>query len=214
MQTIEVRGEIRQTAGKGGARRSRASGRTPGIIYGAGEAGIPISVDSKSFEHMLRMHPSGAFIIDLKILGRESEDMKALIKEVQRDPLTSRVLHVDLQHVSLTQKVVLNVPVHLIGTAIGVKEGGVLEHFVREVEVQCLALQIPESIDIEISDLTRGHSLHVSDLVPPEGVAILTPPTRVIAAVVMKAVEAEAEAAAPAAAEGAAPAAAAEEKAE
>lgn len=213
MQTIEVRGEIRQAGGKGGARRARASGRTPGILYGAGEAGLPISVDSKSFAHMLRQHPSGAFIIDLKIAGREGDDTKALIKEVQRDPLTSKILHVDLQHVSLDQKVVLHVPIHLVGTPVGVKEGGVLEHFVRDVEIQCLALQMPEGIDLDVSGLGRGHSLHVSDLSAPEGVTILTPGTRVIATIVTKVVEAEPEAAAPAAAEAAAPAAA-EEKAE
>ncbi len=214
METIEIRGEIRQLAGKGGARRARASGKTPGVIYGSGEASTPISLDRKSFETTLRLHPSGAFIIDLKLSGREGEDIKALIKEVQRDPLTSQILHIDLQHVSLTQKVVLHVPVRLVGTAVGAKEGGVLEHFLRDVEVQSLALQIPESIDIDVSDLQRGHSLHVSDLVPPEGVTILTPGTRVIASVVVKAAEPTAEEAAPAAAEAAAPAEATEEKAE
>jgi len=208
MQTIELRGELRTVVGKGNARRARAGGKTPGILYGAGEESLAISLDSKQFETILHLHNRGTFILDLKVDGQEDRELKAIIKELQRDPVTSRILHVDLQHVSLTQLVVVPVPVHLIGSPVGVKEGGVLEHFCREVEVQCQVVQIPEALEIDVADMTRGHSVHVRDLVPPAGVTILTPADRVVAGIVAKAVEV---APAPAAAPAEAPA---EEKAE
>ncbi len=211
MHTVEVRGEVRKASGKGGARQARAHGRTPGILYGAGEEPISISIDTRSFEKMLRQQGSAAFIVDLRLDGHEDRELKTLIKELQRDPITSAVLHVDLQHISMTQKIVVHVPVHLNGTPLGVKEGGILEQLLHKVEIQCLATQILERFEVDVSHLTKGHSVHVSDLPAQEGVTILTPAERVVATVVVKAVEAAPEA--PAAA--AAPAAAgAEEKGE
>lgn len=179
----------------------RAAGRIPGILYGKDDTSTAISIDTREFDGVLRKHGSGAFILDLKLEGQEDRDLKAIIKELQRDPVTSRILHVDLLHISMTQMISVNIPIHTVGTAIGVKEGGLLEHLCREIEVECQAASIPEDIKIDISELQKGDSIHVSDLVLPEGVTSLTPGDRVVTTIVAKAVvveptPAEAEAAA------------------
>lgn len=192
MQTFQVTGEVRVAKGKGGARQLRAAGRTPGVVYGSGEPSIPISLDTREFDTVLRKHGGGTFILDLKIVGREGQELKTIIKDVQRDPLTLRITHVDLQHVSLTQLVTVDVPLHFKGTAIGVKEGGVMEHFIREIEVECQAGQIPEAIEVDVTSYARGHSMHVRDLPGLGNVNVLTPADRVIFTIVTKAAEAEA----------------------
>lgn len=209
MAAIQVKAVLRDSGTKGHARRLRANGRIPGILYGGGEESVAIALDSVSFEKMLRHTSAGNQILDLKVEGLKQEDLKVLIKEVQRSPIDSKVLHVDLQHVSMTHKVRVRVPVHLTGTAIGVKEGGVVEHFLREIDVECFPAEIPEGITLDVSHLDRGDSIHVSDL-PLPNVHILDNPERVVVAVAGKAKEEEV---APApAAEAAAATPAAEEK--
>jgi large subunit ribosomal protein L25 len=204
MQAVEIKGNVRTTDGKGGARRVRAEGLIPGVLYGAGERGVPITLNYREFEGILRKHGSETFVLDLKLPGREAEEMKTIIKELQRDPVSSRILHVDLQHVQLTQMVHVSVPLHIVGTPAGVKEGGLLEIACRDIEVECQAGQIPERIDVDVTDLTKGHSIHVRDLALPGGITVLTAGERVVATIVAKAaeVEAPAEAPAPAAEEG------------
>lgn len=189
MHAVEINGELRTVEGKGGARRVRADGRVPGVLYGAGERSVPISLDYREFEGIMRKHGSETFVLDLKLPGRETEDLKAIIKELQRDPVSSRILHVDLQHVSLTQLVHVPVPLHMVGTPVGVKEGGLLEIACRDIEVECQAGQIPERIDVDVTNLSKGHSIHVRDLPLAAGVTVLTPGERVVATIVTKAAE-------------------------
>ncbi len=218
MQTIEIIGEMRVASGKGGARRSRAAGKTPGVLYGAGGENLSISLDTRQFERILSKHASGTFVLDVKLAGQEGQELNAIIKDLQRDPLSSRILHVDLLHVSLTQLIQIQVPIHLIGTPVGVKEGGILEHFTRSVDIECQAGQIPDGLSIDVSAINKGQMLHVSDLQPPEGVKILTPADRVVVGVVLPRAEVEVAPAAvvegaPAAGEAAAAAAPADAKA-
>ncbi len=151
------------------------------MLYGSGEKTLEICLESKSFEYIVHKHGSSAFVLDLKLSGQEDRDLKAIIKELQRDPITSRIMHVDLQHISMTQMIEVDVPIHLLGTPAGVKEGGILEQILREVEVSCQAAQIPERVDFEVSHLQKGNSVHVRDLVLPEGVKVITPADRVVA---------------------------------
>lgn len=204
MQTIEIQGEVRVVDGKGGARRARAAGKTPGVLYGSSGENLAISLDSKQFEKILSKHSSGTFVLDLKLAGQEGRELNAIIKEMQRDPLSSQILHVDLLHVSLTQLITIQVPVHLTGTAVGVKQGGILEHFTRDIEIECQAGQIPDGLSIDITGINKGEMLHVSDLRAPEGVTILTPADRVVVGVIIPRAEVEV---APAAEAEAAPAA-------
>lgn len=189
MQTVEIHGEVREASGKGGARSTRRAGKTPGVLYGGGEKPLPISLETRGFENILRKHAGGAFVLDLKLGGHEDRDLKAIIKEMQRDPITSKVLHVDLLHISMTQMIHVSVPIHVTGTAIGVKEGGILEQFLREVEIECQAARIPERIDVDVTKLSKHQSIHAGDLVFEEGVRLITPADRVIVLVAAKAAE-------------------------
>lgn len=207
MATVQVKAETRTAGNKGSARQLRMKGRIPAIVYGAGEQSIPIALESAPFEQMLRHISSGNQILDLSVQGDgNTAEYKVLIKEVQRNPVDERVLHVDLQHISMTHKVRVQVPIHVEGIAVGTKEGGILEHLLREIEVECLPAEIPDHITIDVSPLLRGQSIHVRDLDLPN-VHIHESGERVIVTVVGKAKEEEPVAAAPAAgAEGAAPA--------
>jgi large subunit ribosomal protein L25 len=189
MNTVELHGILRETSGKSGVRQIRHGGRTPGILYGKGEESVAFSFDAQEFEGVLRKHGGGTFVIDLKIDGQEDRDLKAIIKELQRDPVTSKILHVDLQHVSMTQIVHVQVPIHLTGTAAGVKEGGILDQLCREISVECQTAKIPADVKVDVTELMKGQSLHVSDIALPEGVRSLTAGDRVIASVIAKAVE-------------------------
>jgi len=191
MQTVEIRGALRTVAKRSDTRRLRTEGRIPGVLYGKEEGSLPISLDSREFGTVLRKHGGAAFLLDLKLEGQENRDLKALIKELQRDPVTSRILHIDLLHVSMTQRINVNVPIHLTGAAAGVKEGGLLEHLCREIEVQCRVSEIPDDLKIDVTELTIGRSIHVGDLVLPEEVTVLTPADRVVATVVVRAVVVE-----------------------
>ena len=207
MATVQVKAETRTAGNKVSARQLRMRGRIPAIVYGAGEQSIPIARESAPFEQMLRHISSGNQILDLSVRGEgTAADYKVLIKEVQRNPVDQKVLHVDLQHISMSHKVRVQVPIHVDGIAAGTKEGGILEHLLREIEVECLPAEIPDHITIDLSPLLRGQSIHVRDIDLPN-VHIHESPERVIVTVVGKAKEEEpVPVAVPEGAEGEAPA--------
>jgi large subunit ribosomal protein L25 len=198
MGTVQVRAELREVGNKGHARRLRMAGKIPAIVYGEKEDNIPIALDGPSFEHMLRRISSGNQILDLLVTGRAGTETKVLIKEVQRNPIDQRVLHVDLQHISMTHKVRVRVPIRVTGMAIGVKEGGILEHLEREVEIECLPSEILPEVVLDVSALIRGESLHVRDLPIPSHIHVHESPERVVVTVAGK-IKEEEPAAAPAA---------------
>ena len=181
MPVIPLAGARRDRLGKGGARKSRAAGQIPAVLYGHGETPIPVAVGTRAFEIALHRHEGGNPIVNLALDGGE---YTALIRDVQYDPVTHDVLHLDFQHISLTETVEVKVALHFEGLAIGVKDGGgILEHIVRDVEVRCLPTAIPPSISVNVSHLNIGDSVHVRDLSVPE-VVILTDPDTTIATVV------------------------------
>lgn len=204
MAIVPLSGSLRERAGKGPARKSRRSGRIPAIVYGHGQPATSMVVDTKEFETALRQHEGGNMIVSLQYDGNEKT---ALIREVQRDPISQEILHLDFQEVALTETVRVEVAINLVGSPRGVREGaGILEHINREVEVECLATAIPGSIDADVTDLFIGDSFHVRDL-KADGVTILTDPSTTIATVVPPTVHETAEEAA----EGEAPEGEAEE---
>jgi large subunit ribosomal protein L25 len=181
MAIVPLSGSLRERVGKGAARQSRRSGRIPAVVYGHGQAATTVAVDTQEFLSAIRHHEGGNIIVSLKLDGDEKT---ALIREVQRDPISQEILHLDFQEVLLTDKVRVEVSVHLVGSPRGVREGGgILEHINRQVEVECLATDIPGSIDADVTDLFIGDSFHVSDL-QVQGVVILTDPGTTIATVV------------------------------
>lgn len=184
MAISSLKGVRRAGVGKGVTRKLRAAGGIPAVYYGRGEDPISLSIDGKEVETLLHTSGSSNVIVDLQVEGDDGADRKALIREIQRDPVLGSILHLDFHHISLTERITVEVPIELTGTPTGVKDfGGILEHLLREVEVECLPTDIPAEITVDVSALAVGDSLHVSDLSAP-GVEILTDPHRTIATVV------------------------------
>ncbi len=201
--TIEV--AQRNETGKGAARKLRLTGKIPGILYGEGEPPQAILLDATGFETLRR---TGAHhrLLDLQF-GAGSAGIKALVREIQIHPVSRHVEHVDLQRVSMLKRVHVTVRVVLLGKPEGVKnQGGILEHHLREVVVECLPTEIPEQIELDVSALVVGQALHLSDLVRP-GLVVLGHPETTVATVSLPAAERSTE---EVAAEAAALAAAAE----
>jgi large subunit ribosomal protein L25 len=171
MAETKLQAEVRQGAGKGAARKLRASGRVPGVLYGQGLDPVSISVRSLDLLHLFHASGGATMLVDLEIDGQKH---LAIPREVQRDHIHSRFIHVDFLAVNRNEKVTLSVEVHETGEAPGVKLGGVVEHHLREVEVECLPSDVPEGIPADISRLELGDMLRVGDLRPPSGVTILT----------------------------------------
>src|SRR6267143_2605519 len=184
MAMISLEAARRADVGKGVARKLRAGGRVPAVYYGRGEDSIPLTVSLKDLEQVIESAEGSNVIVDLKVPGDAAKDRKALIREIQRDPVAGLIIHLDLQHISLTERITVEVPIVLVGTPIGVKDGGgILEHLLREVEVECLPTDIPSKLEVDVSALQIGDSLHVSDITV-ERATILTEADRAIAAVV------------------------------
>jgi len=199
MAIVNLKSERREGVGKGVARKLRAAGSIPGVYYGRGEAPIALAMNAKEIEGMLHGAAAANVIVDLQVAGAAAADRKALIREIQRDPVGGHILHIDLQHISLTERIVVEVPVELVGTPTGVKDGGgILEHLLREVEVECLPTDIPNRLEVDVSLLNIGDTLHVSDI-KADRVTIKTEAERAIATVVPPTILEEV---APAAAEG------------
>jgi large subunit ribosomal protein L25 len=184
MAISSLNGEQRSEVGKSFVRKLRAAGRIPAIYYGRGEQPIALTVNTKEVETLIHGSAGANVIVDLMVAGAATADRKALIREIQRDPVQGNILHLDLQHISLTEKITVEVPIELIGIPTGVKDGGgILEHVLREVEVECLPTDIPAHLEADVTMLNIGDSLHVSDL-KAERVTILTEADRPIATVV------------------------------
>lgn len=184
MAITSLKGNRRAGVGKSATRKLRAQGVVPAVYYGRGEDPIVLTVNAKEIDTLLHAGGSTNVIVDLQVEGDAGVDRKALIREIQRDPVLGSILHLDFQHISLTEKITVEVPIELTGLPIGVKDGGgILEHLLREVEVECLPTDIPSAITADVSALNIGDSLHVSDL-SAAGVEILTDRERTIATVV------------------------------
>ena len=182
--------ETRSATGKGPNRRLRVSGKIPAVIYGKGRDAQSVTLDPTALETLL--HKSGAglnTLIDLSVSGRTDT---VLVKELQRHPVHGSYVHVDFFKVDLTQKITVSVPIHFIGKARGVEFGGILDHPLRELEVECLPRAIPEFVEVDVSALEVGQAIHVSEVRLPEGVEVKTDPTLPVASVVLPAAEVEA----------------------
>jgi len=196
--------ESRASTGKGVARKLRAAGRIPAVLYGQGKESVPLTIDPRALEKVLRSGGANT-LLDLTVEGRpELGSPVALVKELQRHPIRGTIVHADLYQVDLTRTVEVEVPVHLVGKAKGLDFGGILEHSLREIALECLPRSIPAAIEVDISNMEVGDVIHVRDLVLPTGVSLVTDPDLGVVHVALPAAE---ETPAVAAAEGAAAAA-------
>ena len=168
--------ESRATTGKGAVRKLRAAGRIPAILYGQGKESVPLTIDPRALEKVLRAGGANA-LLDLTVEGRpELGSPVALVKELQRHPIRGTIVHADLYQVDLTRTVEVEVPVHLVGKAKGLDFGGILEHSLREIALECLPRSIPASIEVDVSNMEVGDVIHVRDLVLPPGVSLVSDP--------------------------------------
>ncbi|MFL5496368.1 MAG: 50S ribosomal protein L25 [Gemmatimonadales bacterium] len=163
-QQANLQVATRAGTGKGAARSLRREGKVPGVIYGHGRAAEPVVVETAALAKLLVGISAGTAIVDVAIDGRAP--VKTLIREIQRDPLRpAEILHLDLYEVRADEQITLSVPVHLVGIPDGVRNfGGVLDHSLRELEIEVLPADIPEHVELDVTALAIGHSLFVRDL--------------------------------------------------
>ena len=179
--TLEV--SRRESTGKETAKKLRRSGMVPAVVYGGHRDPVSITVDRKNITELIQKSDHGIRSIFLLKLADSDQKRHAMIKDIQIDPLTRRMFHIDFVRVIMDEKVRVTVPIHLTGTAKGVKLGGMVDFQVRELHVECLPGQIPDSIDIDVTELEINHYHRISDLTLPEGVKHLDDPERVVVGV-------------------------------
>jgi len=203
---ITVAAEPRTGRGKNEARRLRAAGAAPAVIYGSGGNAVAVAVDPKEVNKILHSKSGQNTIFNMSI--KDGENTPVMIVDWQRDPIKANLLHVDLKRIDLAMKLRVRIPVHTTGEPKGVKlQGGLHEAITREIEIECLPDDIPEHFTVDVSELMIGQSIRASDIPLTESMRLLSAPEQVISHIVMlKAEVVEA----PAAVEGAAPAATAE----
>jgi len=170
---IEVVAYPRAQQGTGASRRLRGSGRAPGIIYGAGKPAQAVELDQRALLRHLKLEAFHASILDITV---DSTKEPVLLRDFQMHPWKQMVLHVDFQRVDRSKKIYMSVPLHFINEdkCEAVKlGGGVVQHIVNEIEIQCLPDDLPEFIEVDVTNMQLGHSMHVSELTMPEGVELL-----------------------------------------
>jgi large subunit ribosomal protein L25 len=184
MERPVLKAEMREGTGKGMARKLRARGFIPAIFYGAHTQTIPLVIDPKELSLTLQTEAGGNVLIDLEISkGDQSERKVVMVKELQYDHLKRKALHTDFYEVAMDVLVNVEIPIHLVGKPEGTKMGGILDQVRRVIEIQCLPGDIPKSIDLDVSSLKIGDSVHVKDI-QLENAKILTEANFTIATVV------------------------------
>jgi large subunit ribosomal protein L25 len=188
LETLEIQVETREVGSKRQARRIRRDGKIPGVLYGPKNAPVPLELNKKEFSNRVA-GLEGSHLVRLKSGSTALADKVALVKEMQYHPITGEVVHTDLYEVDLTARIQVRVPLHFVGKAAGVVRGGILQPIVREIEVECLPLDIPEFFNVEVSALDIGDSIHIEELSIPEGVTVVSEPNLALVAVVPPTVE-------------------------
>lgn len=202
MATVQLSASPRDTVGKGAARSLRSAGKIPAVIYGHAREPQSLAVPTREFEKLLERVSAESTVIELDVGGAVA---RTLIREIQRHPFKKQILHIDFQELVAGEKVTVSVPIVLVGTPEGVRlSAGIMSQVLSELSILVDPVNIPRRIEADVTHLTIGHSLHVSDLTAPDGVEILDEPESTIAVVsapkaveetapVAEAVEGEAE---------------------
>ena len=200
MNIRELSVERREAVGKGAVGRLRRSGLVPAVLYGGGNAPMALAVSPVEVQRTIHRHGGGGVLVNLKLAG-DAEPRTAVVRELQYDPVRDTLVHIDFQAVRMDEQITVEVPIHVIGEAAGVKEqSGVLALLMRAVEVSCLPSLIPDRIDVDVSALRIHDVATVADLQLPQGVRVTVPSSQPVATVAPPmAEEVVATAAAPAA---------------
>jgi large subunit ribosomal protein L25 len=177
----KLKAEPRAQIGKGAARKIRAGGKVPAVVYGRDVDPLHVSIDAKELFHLLHTDAGMNVLVDMKV---NSDTFLAMPREVQRDHIRGQFLHVDFLRIKRDEKIGVEVPIHLVGESHGVKEGGVVEHHLWTLHLECFPQDVPTSIEADISALGINESLKVMELEIPDNLALLTSPEEVIVSVV------------------------------
>ncbi len=186
MEEIFLEAELRTGAGRAKAKDLRDAGFLPSVIYSHGKDALSVKISRGALLKLVRQYRLENTIINLKIKDdKKSKARPCLVKEIQHDPVSEDIIHVDFNEISLTEAIKVNVPIETKGEAVGVKqEGGSLEHLLWEVEVECLPTNIPKNVEVDISALKMGEAIHIKDIVFPSGVKPLNDPAAIVLHVV------------------------------
>ena len=179
--TLEV--TRRETTGKEVAKKLRKDGKVPAVVYGGHREPVAITVDRKSVSELIQKSEHGIRSVFLLKMSGTDQQRHAMIKDVTIDPISRRMMHIDFVRVVMDEKIKVTVPVQINGTAIGVKEGGLLDFQVRDLHVECLPNAIPDAIEVDVTPLGGHEYYRIKDLTLPEGVKVLDDPERVVVGV-------------------------------
>ena len=194
MDTVQLDGRARNKTGKGASRKLRSMGRLPAIFYGPEAEPIMLSIDYLELAKSLKGRPAENIIFDLRIDSNgRSQSKKVMIKELQRDPVTRDYLHVDFCEISMGKEIEASIPIQLVNTPIGVTKGGLVEHIRRELSVVCLPRDLVDAIEMDVSGLDIGDTLHVRDIALPPGLRSTEDEDLTVATVVAPTITAEEE---------------------
>jgi large subunit ribosomal protein L25 len=195
LELIELKTNIRTTTGNGPARRLRQKGLIPAVLYGPGTESVLLSVNIRDIDMILKKGRIGQALLNLVIPNNgETSTKTVMVKELQLHPVSRNFLHIDFYEVAMDRKIMVNIPVTTTGKAKGVENGGILQIIRRELEVQCFPLDVPESIEIDITDLDIGDSIHLGDISRQSKIEFLDDDNFTVVTIVSPKVEEEAEA--------------------
>lgn len=183
MQTNVLNAEIRTEKGKNASHRLRKEGYIPAVLYSHGISET-LKIQEKDLFNLFKGKISESILIDLNITNKEGDSShKAFVKDYQRDVITEKILHLDFYKIKMDEKVQTSVPIEIVGTSPGVKMGGILEVMLREIDIKCLPMELPEKIPIDITNLTIGSSFYIKDLNLSSSIEIMNDPDRVMISV-------------------------------
>ena len=186
MEELFLDAEIREEIGKGKVHGLREKGFVPAVVYADGKSALSLKLSHRQLVQLIHHHRIEGVIINLNIKDdKKQKSRPCLIKEIQHDPVHGEIVHVDFNQISLTKAIKVNIPVAVKGEAVGVKqEGGSLEHVLWDIEIECLPTSIPKDIEIDITQLKMGESIHIKDVIVPQGVKILNDPGAIVLSVI------------------------------
>ena len=182
MEIVELQAQLRETTGKNKARQLRATGKLPVILYGNKEETSNLMIDVREFESIVRARAGSNLILKLKVDGGETPSV--MVKDVQRDPVRDYLIHIDFLRVALDEKVIAAVPIKIVGESVGIKEGGILQTGTWEVQIEALPAELPENIEVDITQLDLGESIHAGEITLPDNLTMASVAEEVVASIV------------------------------
>ena len=183
MKTVPLKAAQREALGKQAVKKIRHAKFIPAVVYGSGVNPTAVQVSADDFSKVIHTKLGENVIIQLTVAGSKNFEKTVVIKEIQHDPVTDRIQHVDFNAISLTEKIKVKVPLHVKGEAAGLKEGGVLDVVHHEIEIECLPTDIPERLETDISALKIGDAVHIKEIRFPQGVVAQLSEDEVVVAI-------------------------------